>query len=40
MGSGRGSVGRAVASDDRDLRFESRHWQILITSNGLNLLEI
>ena len=26
-GSGGGSVGRAVASDTRDPRFESQHWQ-------------
>ena len=29
-GSGCGSVGRAVASDTRDPRLESRHWQTLI----------
>ena len=33
-GSGCGSVGRAVASDTRSLRFESRHRQIIILSNG------
>ena len=27
MGSGRGSVGRAVASDSRGPRFVSSHWQ-------------
>ena len=27
MGSGCGSVGRAVASDYRGPRFESKHWQ-------------
>ena len=27
MGSGCGSVGRAVASDTRGPRFESDHWQ-------------
>ena len=27
MGSGCGSVGRAVASDSRGPRFESSHWQ-------------
>ena len=30
MGSGFGSVGRAVASNSRSLRFESRHWQQFI----------
>ena len=30
LGSGCGSVGRAVISDTRGLRFESRHWQIFI----------
>ena len=30
LGSGCGSVGRAVASDTRDLRFKSRHWQNFI----------
>ena len=29
-GCGCGSVGRAVASDTRDLQFESRHWQNFI----------
>ena len=29
-GSGCGSVGRAVTSDTRDPRFESRHWQNFI----------
>ena len=29
LGSGCGSVGRAVASDTRGPRFESRHWQNL-----------
>ena len=29
MGSGCGSVGKAVASDTRDPRFESSHWQNL-----------
>ena len=29
VGSGFGSVGRAVASDTRDPRFESSHWQII-----------
>ena len=29
-GSGCGSVGRAVASDTRDLRFETSHWQDFI----------
>ena len=31
--SGRGSVGRAVASDTRDPRFESNHRQILFAIN-------
>ena len=30
LGSGCGSVGRAVASDTRDPRFESSHWQKII----------
>ena len=30
MGSGGGSVGRAVASDTRDPWFESQHWQNFI----------
>ena len=30
MGSGCGSVGRAVASDTRGLRFKSSHWQKFI----------
>ena len=30
MGIGCGSVGRAVTSDTRDPRFESRHWQNFI----------
>ena len=30
MGSGGGSVGRAVASDTRGPRFESSHWQTFI----------
>ena len=29
MGSGGGLVGRAVAFNTRDLRFESQHWQII-----------
>ena len=29
-GSGSGSVGRAVASNTRGLRFESSHWQNLL----------
>ena len=34
VGSGYGSaVGREVASDTRDPRFESRHWQIFILQN-------
>ena len=32
MGSGGGSVGRAVASDTRDLRFKSQHRQTLSTN--------
>ena len=28
-GSGCGSVGRAIASNTRDLQFESQHWQNL-----------
>ena len=30
MGSGGGSVGRAVTSDTRDPWFESQHWQNFI----------
>ena len=30
MGSGGGSVGRAVASNSSGLRFKSSHWQNLI----------
>ena len=30
LGSGCGSVGRAVASDTRGPRFESSHWQNLL----------
>ena len=34
LGSACGEVGRAVASDTRDPRFESRHWQFCkITAN-------
>ena len=29
-GSGCGSVGRAIASNARDLQFESQHWQNFI----------
>ena len=29
MGSGYGTFGKAVASNNRDLRFESSHWQNL-----------
>ena len=31
LGSGCGSVSKAVAYDTRDLRFESNHWLILFT---------
>ena len=34
--SGGGSVGRAVASDTRDLRFESQHRQSFIYQLSLN----
>ena len=30
LGSGCGSVGRAIASNPRDLRFESIHWQEIV----------
>ena len=30
QGNGCGSVGKAVASDTRDLGFKSRHWQNFI----------
>ena len=33
LGSGCGSVGRAVASNNRDLWFESGKWQISLTCN-------
>ena len=33
LGSGCGTVGRAVASDSRDPRFESTHLQFLLLSN-------
>ena len=36
LGSSCGSMGRVVASDNRDLRFESSHKQILF-SNKLKL---
>ena len=32
-GCGCGSVGRAVASNTKDLQFESSHWPILCTIN-------
>ena len=32
QGSGCGAVGRVVASDTRDPRFESSHWQIYLLS--------
>ena len=35
VGSGCDSVGRAVASDDRGLQFESRHQQIFISDINL-----
>ena len=35
MGSGCGSVGRAVASKTRGLRFESSHWQTFINIEHL-----
>ena len=35
LGSGCGSVGRAVASDNRGLRFKSSHWQIFIQNISL-----
>ena len=37
-GSGCGSVGRAVASDTRDPRFESSHWQKFIYILNICLL--
>ena len=33
---GGGSVGRAAASDNRDLRFESQHWQGFIYQSQFN----
>ena len=36
MGSGRGSVGRVVASDTRDPRFEYSHWQTLYYLYNVN----
>ena len=38
VGSGCGSVGRAVASDTRGLRFESSHWQKFIYKLNICLL--
>ena len=35
LGSGCGSVGRAVTSDTRGRRFESSHWQKLINFEHL-----
>ena len=40
MGSGCGSVGRAVASDTRDPRFESDHNQILLSVNWIEKMKI
>ena len=37
-GSGCGSVGRAVAFDTRDPRFESSHWQKFIYTLNICLL--
>ena len=37
VGSGGGSIGRAVASDTRDPRFESQHRQTLSTNCTLKL---
>ena len=34
-GNGCGAVGRAVASDNRDPRFESSHWQFYLLSTDL-----
>ena len=38
LGSGCGSVGRAVASDTRGPRFESSHWQKFIYIMNICLL--
>ena len=38
MGSGYGSVGRAVASDTRGPQFESSHWQKFIYILNICLL--
>ena len=34
------SVGRVVASDTRDPRFESNHWQIIFTINCIQKTKI
>ena len=39
-GSGCGSVGRAVASDTKDSRFESSHRQILFANNCVENMKI
>ena len=35
LGNGCGAVGRVVASDTRDPRFESSHWQYFLLSTAL-----
>ena len=40
MGSGCGSVGRAVASDTRDLQFESSLQHFLFTINRVEKMKI
>ena len=39
-GSGCGSLGRVVASDTRDMWFESSHWQILFIINCIEKTKI
>ena len=39
LGSGCGSVGRAVASETRDQRFELSHWQTLYYLNIVDCIE-
>ena len=39
LGIGCGSVGRAVASDTRGLRFESSHWVTLYYLYSVNCFE-
>ena len=38
LGSGCGSVGRAVASDTKSLQFKNSHWQTFILNINCHLL--